>query len=644
MQRITAFVLDEHVDGVVRTLGAIGTVQIIDFKDTSNGEKQLHPEINTEMFNKCSGLLRRVHNLTTILGIESEAEQTKLGKLKIATLEKKLEPPEKDVIELQKNITKVLEDEELVRRDKKTLDFLHGVGVSYEQLRESRFLFVEAGLMDFEQLGDLDGALKEKLEDEYVLLTGKRTGGIVTVVVVVPKNHRSEVERILSTVKFEALKVSGRFGNTREVLEQKLLETGKTKSEFNERLQECREKYSDELLRMSAFLENEKKIAEVKLMFGKTSRVTVLDGWVPERRVEETVGKINLMTNDCSLVNVTKPETDDNVPVALENPEIVKPFESITESFGLPSYNEIDPTIFIALSFPLIFGMMFGDVGHGLVISLVGYLIWKLKRNGFGKILVSCGFSSMLFGFLYGSVFGYEELLHPLWLNPFSLVKAGEVKGLFGMMIFVGVLQMGLGILIDAFNRMANKNLKSTVVGSVGRFALFSGVVTLITKLFGFQIPFFVGLSNLPVPSILGFGIVVPVMAIVGEETLHEYSQSRSLKKTLGFGVDSLFEVMDTIVMFLGNTISYSRILILALVHAIMGFVIFTMAGLLAGISYIGIILYYLFVVAGTILLILGLEGLVVYIHTIRLHYYEWFSKFYRAGGVKYQPFKIIVT
>jgi V/A-type H+-transporting ATPase subunit I len=363
------------------------------------------------------------------------------------------------------------------------------------------------------------------------------------------------------------------------------------------------------------------------------------------KNVQVLTKRLEEISDGAVVVTEEKPREGEAVPVMLDNPSFIKPFEAITRSYGVPGYYEVDPTIFLAVSFPLIFGMMFGDVGHGAIMTVIGVLVSRFRRNDaalsdFARIFTYCGISSVFFGFLYGSVFGLEDILTPIWFSPVHHLKEGLIKELLGLALFVGFLQMLLGILIDSANKAYSFGLRKTVAASAARILLFFGVISIITKLLGFPIPLFTSVVGVPLRVIAAVGFTAPAALILISEASHIQGKA-SLGSILSLAGDSAFEVLDSITMFLSNTISYSRIIILALIHAFLSEVIYVLGGLAGGIPYAGFVLYYVVVFAGTLVLVIGLEGLVVYVHTVRLHFYEWFTKFYGGGGVPYTPFKV---
>jgi len=505
----------------------------------------------------------------------------------------------------------------------------------------------------------------EKTEEKCLILK-KLFQDRFSVVIVTLKEYQNDVEGVLKGLNFDILEP--REKNLREVRERlKLIK------ETEEGLQRDLNKIGDErfkdLLVAREIVQIEKNTQEIMLNFGKTDRIYVIEGWIPTKDVDDLVEEIENASKGYVVIRIYKPKPDENVPVLLQNPKIFKPFESITNMFGLPSYTEIDPTPIMAVTFPLIFGLMFGDVGHGFVLALAGLGLITLKKGNkslwnFGMILLYCGILAMIFGFLYASVFGNEKILSNLYeswgigrtytiaggetLRALWRIPSHDIEYMIGIALFVGVLHMGVGLIVNAVNNVHEKGF-GTIVHSLSKIWFFCGEVTIIASLFKFKIPFFqdiarmyplIGAATLTetiLNPILLFGIYIPVGLMLMSELIHGLQQF-SIKKLFGLLGEGLFEIFETFSMLLSNTISYSRIAILAVIHAMMCLAIYEIAGIEA-ISDIFILS--ILIIAGGNILVLVLEGLIVFIHTIRLHFYEWFTKFYSSGGIEYTPFRI---
>lgn len=651
MKRIQVLVLNEYAEDVLRELSAVGKIHMIDVKRVLK-EHKLTDGRGERLTDMCSDLKRRLYHLMDILDIPKFSEDIEKVFIRRKTSKQYMDDVENEIIKLEEDVLKssntlgqLLEESTSLESKAAKLKSMAELGIKVSWLVDSKFVHTTCGFLNADDLDSLYAVLEKKIKKGYVLASGVQVDGKIPTAISVLNETADDLNYALSSVKYDRFTFNGddQMPDSVNGIEDRLQSIVAEVKVHEQILRQLKETHQKNILVMGEVVEVEKHIANGLSLMGRTRRVHAIEGWVPEKEVKNVIKKIEDVSEGFMLVKLTDPAPDDNIPVALDNPKLIKPFEAITRTFGLPLYNEIDPTPFLAFSFPLIFGMMFGDVGHGTVIALAGYFMIRKKNmdSSFGKILIACGFTSVFFGFLYGSVFGREDILHPYWISIIHYVKAGHTKELFGFALFIGVLHMGLGIIINAVNKARSNGALNTIFGSLSQLVMFVAIATLITKFFDFPIPFIIELAEYPIPLIVLFGVFFPTLVIVAEETLHEYKLTSSIKAALGAAGNGAFEVMESLIMFLSNIISYSRILILALIHGMISEVIFVIGDLVGEVPFIGLILYYLLVIGGTVVLILALEGLVVYIHTIRLHFYEWFTKFYKGGGLEYVPFKI---
>ncbi len=664
MRKIRVLVLDHYLDRVMKVLGRLRSVQI-----TRIMEEDIEP-ISREKISDYSHILNRISHLIDVLKIrDKEIKKVPIDEKSseeyMSDIENMVIEIEKEVIPISEKLKRIVEEKNILKNDELALNCLDRIGVDVKWLGTSDFLYTTAGFLDLDKIEELESLIWEKTEEKCLILK-KLFQDRFSVVIVTLKEYQNDVEGVLKGLNFDILEP--REKNLREVRERlKLIK------ETEEGLQRDLNKIGDErfkdLLVAREIVQIEKNTQEIMLNFGKTDRIYVIEGWIPTKDVDDLVEEIENASKGYVVIRIYKPKPDENVPVLLQNPKIFKPFESITNMFGLPSYTEIDPTPIMAVTFPLIFGLMFGDVGHGFVLALAGLGLITLKKGNkslwnFGMILLYCGILAMIFGFLYASVFGNEKILSNLYeswgigrtytiaggetLRALWRIPSHDIEYMIGIALFVGVLHMGVGLIVNAVNNVHEKGF-GTIVHSLSKIWFFCGEVTIIASLFKFKIPFFqdiarmyplIGAATLTetiLNPILLFGIYIPVGLMLMSELTHGLQQF-SIKKLFGLLAEGLFEIFETFSMLLSNTISYSRIAILAVIHAMMCLAIYEIAGIEA-ISDIFILS--ILIIAGGNILVLVLEGLIVFIHTIRLHFYEWFTKFYSSGGIEYTPFRI---
>jgi vacuolar-type H+-ATPase subunit I/STV1 len=352
---------------------------------------------------------------------------------------------------------------------------------------------------------------------------------------------------------------------------------------------------------------------------------------------------------------VLEDESDDLreiTPTVMRNFFIVRPFETITKLYGTPTYYEIDPTPIIAFTFPLLFGLMFGDIGHGIVLiisGLLGALVYR-KRKGdilrLSWIIFFCGWAAFFVGFLYGEFLGHHEIEifgNVLWdfeKNPIILPIIGSLNDplrnildVFYFAIIIGVFQINLGWFIQFLNYWKQKRKFLALSDSFVKILLLTGGAILLFN-WGFDINSWIG-PPYPILLVIIPGILLLLLKPLGKLFKISYLQEESFGGLLGEGS---VEAFDTVLSVISNVASYIRLLALALAHIALLFAINAMAELIEGDS-IGVeIVNIIGLTFGNIIVIL-LEGILVFINSLRLTFYEFFFKFYQGSGIEYFPF-----
>ena len=327
-------------------------------------------------------------------------------------------------------------------------------------------------------------------------------------------------------------------------------------------------------------------------------------------------------------------------PTKLKNNWFAKPFEMFIDMYGMPEYGDIDPTGFVAVTYSVLFGIMFGDVGQGILLGLVGYFImYKKLHMAIGRVLTRCSVFCTLFGFVYGSVFGFEHALdgfyHALGFaqKPLEVLEPTAITELLVSSVAAGVFlilcAMTAGILSHLKRGQPLKAVFS-VNGVAGAVFYFSVVLLVVKLVTGLPIPF-VGTAPFYVLC-----IAVPLAGIYFAEPICKKLAGEPLEEGVGeVLMNGFFEVFDALLSFASNTMSFLRVGGFALAHAGMMTMVFTLADMMPN-----VLLYILIVVVGNVF-VMGLEGLFVGIQVLRLEFYEMFSRFFDADGRPFTPLAV---
>lgn len=332
------------------------------------------------------------------------------------------------------------------------------------------------------------------------------------------------------------------------------------------------------------------------------------------------------------------------VPTALKNNRFFKPFEMFVEMYSLPSYFDFDPTIFLGITYCIMFGIMFADVGQGLVLFLVGTYLYDIKKkpNNLFGIIGRIGIFAMIFGFFFGSVFGNEELLTPVHQQLFgtegNLIHVMEADWSTRLLIYavsLGVVLILMCMLINMYKTFKHKDLGKFLFSTNGiaGFVFYAYVGVNIFNMFADAFGIApLSINLLSMPFIIVF-VVIPFVCFFFEEPLGELLKGESITPKEGWGgfiLQHIFEIITVILEFVSNTMSFLRIGGFILSHAGMMLVVMTLCDMVGG---AGSMIVFVF---GNIF-VMCLEGLIVGIQTLRLEYYELFSRYYDGGGRKYE-------
>ncbi len=471
------------------------------------------------------------------------------------------------------------------------------------------------------------------------------------VAVAAPAKHEEEVERILRTYHADIFHMPEdlpqNVGEANKEVNNRLKVNQEKEKEINESLKKLGEENKDKLASWKETSENILALPQAERKILQSGRLATVKGFVPKSKFGELTQTVNAEMDGKALVVENEPAHEADPPTKFKHGRFVKPFEEITKLYGFPHYDEVDPTPFMAITFPILFGLMFGDLGHGLVLLIGGLTVGLLIKGNQGIknicwIMAACGIGAMVSGLVFGEFFGltFDQVFGVGTYTPlFSPFENPQVNVLTFLIfaLFVGIGQITSGLVLEMANFAVKRNYADALLTSAPKIGFYIGGVWLIAT---YQLTFAAWLAGPILAPVIPFIIMVvgkPLYLTITKPKV-EHSNEHAEQDTL---TGRLFEGGDFFTRLLSNTISYSRILALLMAHWALLLVTYTVAGLVApeGSGAIGLILAGVIIVFGNIA-VLALEGLVVFIHTLRLHFYEWFSKFYSGTGTEFIPFK----
>ena len=465
----------------------------------------------------------------------------------------------------------------------------------------------------------------------------------------VPEPESQKVKAVYSSMHFEKIYMPDSYeGTAREAFEQLTQKRSLILSDFNTVSQKrndflishCQEILAarDAIARLSGNFDI-RKLAACTKGKGENDIFYILCGWMTEKDAHSFQTDIKDDSKIFCIIDGEddehiQPETHQQPPTKLKNPKLFKPFEMYINMYGLPAYNEMDPTWFVAITYSFIFGAMFGDAGQGLLLFIGGFLLYKFKHIALAGIISCAGVFSTIFGILFGSFFGFENLFPALWLRPMNNMMTVPFIGKLNT-VFIVAIGFGMGLIllcmifniINAWKAYDTEHIWFDTNSVAGLVFYGSATVSIALILTG---------HTLPGGIILFIMFGIPLILIFFKEPLTALVEKKSeiMPKEKGmFIVQGLFEMFEVLLSYFSNTLSFVRIGAFAVSHAAMMEVVLMLAGFESGhLNWIVVILGNLFVS--------GMEGLIVGIQVLRLEYYEMFSRFYKGTGRKFEPFR----
>lgn len=475
---------------------------------------------------------------------------------------------------------------------------------------------------------------------EAIYIEGGEDSNYFYLVYFTARGNSEKWDAIYKSLHFERIFLSDSFSGTPEEAYRSLEDQ---KADLSQQLEELKNnfidkisKYTAKLLSARDRLQNLMQNFEVRKLAAcvhdKHEDYFILCGWMARTDVVRLLDDVK---DDPDIFVIEDSEEDfySNPPTKLKNPGIFKPFELLIRMYGYPCQTELDPTIFVAITYTFIFGFMFGDVGQGLVLFVLGMFLYKIKKSDLGGIIAGAGVFSTFFGFMFGSFFGFENVISPKWLRPLenmtTLPFVGSMNTVFVVSIVFG---MGITILTMVFHIINAIHSRETTEclfdpSGVSGLVFYTSVVTvLILYMTGHVIS---GSAVL----IIMFGIPLALIAMKEPLTNIVKKRQKKIEESVGmFAIQVFFELFETLLAYFSNTISFVRIGAFAISHGAMMGVVLMLAGAEKGdINWAGIIV-------GNII-VCGFEGLIVFIQVLRLEYYEMFSRFYKGTGREFKPF-----
>ena len=660
MLYLRAVVLLRDERNVLRGLGDLGVVHTT--KSEAGPESApIAPPNNAIEMQRCDEAVSRIDALLEAFGQPVDPAQAEGGSTatapaqislfeaehRISAIETALDSLNKRTAEAETRCT-------TVRTVVEQLNSFKQVNLPFSELGNFSFLHFAIGSMPSAKIDEL----RDELADNVVLLPLPRNESNSALVAVTSRTGRFAME---STLKKEGFKK-----------ETVVLDEGKTLNDLIEKSQEEAEAsdrtlrdlslakrglaadHAGELRELRASVVAEKSVLEAEEQFSHTTLTTLITGWVPEPDAKRVTDRLQEITDGRCAVETLSPEQvpDVKVPVLMRHSWFLRPFEMLVSGYGTPTYHDLEPTLFVAITYMLMFGMMFGDAGHGLVLLLAGLGIVFSSKQGktrdVGTLVSLAGAASIFFGLIYGSFFGLESFQkYALWPGHKSLdhLVQTEPMAIIKLAITTGIAVISVGVVLNIVNRIRKRDWRGGFLGGFGVVgALFYwGGLGLMLKFAAIR-SHGLGLAAIGLFIVLPLAIWIlylPISQAIRNRRQRKTGDAGGEEESLGMSiVESAIEAFETVLSYMSNTVSFIRIAAYAMSHAAILMATFVLADKVVGASAGGGVPRLLVIVLGNLIAII-LEGIIAAVQAMRLEYYEFFSKFFPGGGEEFRPFRL---
>lgn len=569
----------------------------------------------TAPLRQADGLLDRL-GLTAAYRPMGEAMDLETARTYLEGLEKRLDGMDSELAALRQE---VVDD----RSEAEQLERLSGFDVDLAQLTHLDFLRFRYGYLPKETYESFRDALEDR--EDLFFIPARVEGELVYGGYFTTRQAKEKVDTLFNSLHFVRLDLTvsaaGTADETISTLRRQAEDDEKRIAQLEEERRQTARQEEEKLLAVRAWLRCREQVRDLRRYSAQSRNVFYLVGWVPKEELPALEERFKTFPE----LSVVVDDPGDDVPVTpptkLKNGLLARIFEPFLRMYGLPDYREIDPSLFMALTYCLFFGIMFGDAGQGVGLFLIGLALARFKKMWLGKIIACCGVSSTIFGFVYGSVFGFEDIL-----PGFKILHGDNVVYLLVASLAMGVVMLAFVMVLNIINGVRQRDFDKIFFGPNGA----AGMIFYLGLIIAAVVTLFTGVNLFRVWYVVPV-LILPLVLILLREPLSKLAARDPDWKPESVGgllVSGFFELFETMLSFLTNTLSFLRVGAYAITHVSLMLVIQTMAG--ANLNPIVLIFGNLFV--------MGFEGLLVGIQVLRLEFYELFGRFYQSAGREYSP------
>ncbi|MCD6264699.1 MAG: V-type ATP synthase subunit I [Deltaproteobacteria bacterium] len=520
-------------------------------------------------------------------------------------IEKIEQETEKPVQELEKIEEEIIESE----RIKGLLELILNLEIDLKDVSESDFLSISLGIVPKEEVDTVRERLEELTKGNFYLGVRETSENKLVTLLICLKEQASLVLANLRRINWEKIEIVGQQGTpneARDSINKRILALTEEKTKKEAIVVDIAKRWRDELEKYREFLAMERQREESQNKFAQMENVVAIQGWVPENAAAQAAQEIEEVSDGACVVEISDPEEMDDVPVLLKNPKFIRSFELLTRLYGMPTYNGVDPTLILVPGFLLFFSIMLTDAMYGVIALVLGLLLirgggkYNLFIKDAGVILSSAGVATIIIGALAGGWLGGFGLKAPALKAMQIFDPMVQVTAFLLIALIIGLAHVNVGVVINVWNMLRRRELWKAVTGNLWFLFAQPGIFF-----------FLAGYRS------VGLLFIVIALALL----------------FLGHKAMAMFQVTG----FMGDVLSYARLMALGLCTTGIAMTVNVLSDMLYAGSSIGILFaIVVFFIGHLFNFVINAMG--AFVHGLRLHYVELFTKFFESGGTEFSP------
>jgi V/A-type H+-transporting ATPase subunit I len=634
MKKLQIVALEGFRDGIVKGLQALGTVHLTDYSEVINDphlKDLLQPHPTSPNIRRIAAQTIALNRLLDVFERHDPEPREGFIKAVFAPMQpKKLETEELSgpklldvadevIAEVDSEVAQPVQDlegidEEIAEHGKirGLLELVVALDIDLGDVGDWGFTSVLLGVAPKQELDNLRARLEDITDNVFYLGASETSEDRIVTVVVCLKKQAAAVLANLRRLNWERVEIQGLQGTPSQAIasiDKRLEDLDQEKRAQQRMIVDIARRRKDELRKYRELLMVERQREENHTKFARMEHVVVIEGWVPSESVAQAVQEITSITSGACVLDLTEPDANDDVPVQLKNPRFFKSFELLTRLYGLPTYDGVDPTLFLAPGFLLFFSIMLTDAMYGLIALVLGMLLIRgggkyneMIKDG-GIILSSAGVATIIIGALSGGWFGGFGLKLPVLASLQVFDPMVQVTAFLLIALTIGLAHVNVGVIINVVHKLKAGQRWRAITENLWFLFAQAGLIFIVS-----------GHKSLG----LVFIVIALILLLGGHKAM------------------SMFQVTG----FMGDILSYARLMALGLCTTGIAMTVNVLAGMLYMVGWLGIVLAVIIFLFGHVFNFL-INAMGSFVHGLRLHYVEFFTKFYQSGGTEFAPLEM---